>query len=286
MVIKVNVMVNRCYLALFLVIALAMLMSVSVAAAPAIYTVAYVGDVNDDAYMGAKQGIMEANLQGQFMGVEYSLIALGEKPSANSDLEAYTALLLNVEQQGMDALIKSAQSIPVFSLLPATNARRNNCPDNVLYVVPDTQVRQAAAKWGQEKFQRPLVATAWHADFTKYAARDLNKRYQKNFAQKMTEQAWAGWAAIKILSEAVVRGSGNDAGDLLSYVKYQLTFDGQKGLDMNFNSQRQLRQILLLSSADGELVGEAPWIELSKTIAGVDDSVDQTNSACGKQTMQ
>ncbi|MCY4281483.1 MAG: hypothetical protein OXE03_00980, partial [Gammaproteobacteria bacterium] len=45
---------------------------------------------------------------------------------------------------------------------------------------------------------------------------------------------------------------------MLEFLKGDLGFDGQKGLGLDFRNTGQLRQLLLISDADGKLLGEAP----------------------------
>ena len=62
---------------------------------------------------------------------------------------------------------------------------------------------------------------------------------------------------MKLLSDTVARVQDSSAATLLDALRSRLAFDGQKGVDMSFRADGQLRQPLLL--VDGErLVGEAP----------------------------
>ena len=73
----------------------------------------------------------------------------------------------------------------------------------------------------------------------------------------MTDEAWAGWAAVKLLSDTIARVETNDAIVLIETLQTDLAFDGQKGIHMSFRDTGQLRQPLLLVE-DGTIVGEAP----------------------------
>ena len=64
-------------------------------------------------------------------------------------------------------------------------------------------------------------------------------------------------AAMKLLSDTIVRQPALAGEDLMEELKTNLAFDGQKGIDMSFRETGQLRQPLLLIDAD-EIVGEAP----------------------------
>jgi hypothetical protein len=73
----------------------------------------------------------------------------------------------------------------------------------------------------------------------------------------MVDETWTGWVGVKLLAESVLRLQSGDPQELLSYLQSELFFDGQKGYEMTFRDNGQLRQIVLLVE-DGEVVGEAP----------------------------
>jgi len=171
---------------------------------------------------------------------------------------------------------------------------RRQCRANLLHVIPSERMRATAeAQWrqkhsGAEADDDPetsarndaetsarhhekhpgtsarhhvedhVEARAWHPDFVKYAARDLNKRFRRSQGVAMDDGAWAGWAAVRIVGEAVVRTGDADPGRILDYLRRELEFDGQKGVAHTFHESGQLRQPLLLTSPEGELLGEAP----------------------------
>ncbi|MGH8502597.1 MAG: hypothetical protein ACREVE_09005 [Gammaproteobacteria bacterium] len=71
----------------------------------------------------------------------------------------------------------------------------------------------------------------------------------------MDEQAWAGWAAAKMLTESIA--PTDDPERLLEHLNTKLVFDGHKGADMSFRPNGQLGQKLLLVD-DDKVLGEAP----------------------------
>ena len=73
----------------------------------------------------------------------------------------------------------------------------------------------------------------------------------------MNDHSWAGWAAVKMTSDTVARTEITDPKKMLSYLKSDLSFDGQKGSDMNFRKNGQLRQLILLVEND-KVIAEAP----------------------------
>ena len=73
----------------------------------------------------------------------------------------------------------------------------------------------------------------------------------------MNDYSWAGWAAIKMTSDAVARTQMNEPEKMLHYLKTELSFDGQKGSNMTFRETGQLRQLLLIVE-DNKIATEAP----------------------------
>ena len=71
------------------------------------------------------------------------------------------------------------------------------------------------------------------------------------------DYAWAGWAAVKMTSDSVARENISNAKHMLIHLKTDLSFDGQKGSNMNFRETGQLRQLMILVE-DGKIVAEAP----------------------------
>jgi ABC transporter substrate binding protein (PQQ-dependent alcohol dehydrogenase system) len=119
------------------------------------------------------------------------------------------------------------------------------------------------------------VAHAWHSTFEKYAAAQLNKRYRDSFATPMVDEAWAGWAAVKIVSDTVARTQSAAPAALREALRGAIAFDGQKGVEMDFRADGQLRQPLLLIHED-TVVGEAPV----RGVAEVEDLDSLGTGAC------
>lgn len=221
-------------------------------------TVGFVGDPQSTAYLGASQGLDEANIQGRFLGQTYQLVTTTADALAAGTAPAVDALVVAADAATLTAVGASAPDVPVFNVLAEDDALRERCSPNLLHVIPSSRMKQdAEAQWAQAKPDSPAKAVAWNPGFTKYAASQLNKRYEAKAARPMDDAAWAGWAAVKLLADSVARLQSTDHAALLAFVKDEMNFDGQKGVDMNFRPNGQLRQVLLLEH-DGKVVGEAP----------------------------
>ena len=71
----------------------------------------------------------------------------------------------------------------------------------------------------------------------------------------MSEEAWYGWAGIKIISEVTMRTRKPD--DLMQDLKEDIKFDGQKGAGYLFGYNGQLRQPMFLVKND-KVIEEIP----------------------------
>lgn len=225
---------------------------------------AYVGDSQHSALLGAKQGLDEANLQGQFLNQKYNLDIFSAEDANTQDFSSYIAVITTVDT---DLFIKLSASLPnsaVFNLSLNDNELRTSCIPNALHIIPSSKMlSDALAQWKQKKPDSNAESQGWHPDFVKFAARDLNKRFKKSHKVAMDDYSWSGWAAVKMTSDTVARAQITSAEKMLNYLKTELTFDGQKGSNMTFRKTGQLRQLILLVE-DNKIVAEAPVRGIAK----------------------
>lgn len=225
------------------------------ASAPLEVDLAFVGTPNSAAHRGALQGIDEAQQQGEFLGQRY---ALNVAPGAAADQHT-TAIIAAVSDDELNRLAAEYPSIPILNVTQRADALRADCRANLLHVIPSLDMRaRAVAQWRQANPDAGDVqAQAWHPAFEKYAAAQLNNRYHEKYGLTMDDEAWSGWAAVKLVSDMIARSETADSAKVLAAIREQLAFDGQKGVGLSFAPNGQLRQPLLLV-ADGKLIGEAP----------------------------
>lgn len=227
----------------------------------------YIGDKTKPAFLGANQGLSEANLQGQFLNLKYSIDIIDEVALANTDIEQYSAILVANEDSGKFANIANQfPSVPVFNLTNKDNELREMCISNAFHTIPNQQMYLDAEKQMQQKEPGTgAKAQGWHPDFVKFAARDLNKRYVASTGIPMDDFAWAGWAAVKLTSDSVARMNASDPSALIEYFKTSLVFDGQKGTNMGFRNSGQLEQIMLMVENE-KIIAEAPIRGVAKSL--------------------
>lgn len=104
-----------------------------------------------------------------------------------------------------------------------------------------------------------LSALAWHPQWERYGAPQLNRRFMRAAGRPMASQDWATWVAIKAVVTALVDLPGAALPAQLTALRSGKVFvDGFKGSRLSFRSwDGQLRQPLLLAHPDG-VVGLAP----------------------------
>ena len=213
--------------------------------------IAYLGTANTAYENGVKQGILEANLQGEFLGITYELVPW----QSNGE---FVAIVIADSADAVDRIAKNQTNIPVFNIQSTSNRLRALCRSNLFHVIPSQQMfSDAQAQWRSKHPESNAQAQAWHRSFRKYAAAQLNGRYHESFATDMDDAAWAGWAATKLLADVLVRSPELLNEGLITELKTNVAFDGQKGIDMTFRETGQLAQPLLLIEDDA-IKGEAP----------------------------
>lgn len=243
------------------------LFSQSLYAAQTEATFAYVGSTGHSAYSGLSRGLAEANLQGQFLGQKYHINVFAGAADLPANSAYYLVIVAAVDAEELLLIRDANRHTAVLNLLAEDDSLRSACLGNILSVIPSRKMLDDAInQWRQKHPGTVAIATAWHEDFVKFAARDLNKRYRKTFDKGMDGYAWAGWAAVRMVADTVARETITDPVEMLHYLKTNLSFDGQKGLNMNFRETGQLRQLLLMIE-NNELVGEAP-------VRGVSNDID------------
>lgn len=230
----------------------ALLCTLSAALAAQTVDILFVGEANTPAHSGARQGLSEANAQGEFLGVTYRLV------SADTTGADPRAVVAAVNPTRLMGLREQYRDVPVLNVTAADTELREACEPNLFHVgASRAMLADAESQWQRKHPGSSARARAWHKTFRKYAASQLNSRYHEQFKQDMNDEAWAGWAAVKLLSDTIVRQPALTGAGLIRELQTNLAFDGQKGSDMSFRETGQLRQPLLLVDND-KIVGEAP----------------------------
>jgi ABC transporter substrate binding protein (PQQ-dependent alcohol dehydrogenase system) len=102
-----------------------------------------------------------------------------------------------------------------------------------------------------------LVALAWHAQFERYGAPQVARRFAKAARRPMTAQDWAAWMGGKALTAAAIAAPKGPA-TIWSQSVAKLSLDGSKGTNLSFRAwDGQLRQPMLLTDGQG-VISQAP----------------------------
>jgi len=102
-----------------------------------------------------------------------------------------------------------------------------------------------------------LVALAWHAQFERYGAPQVSRRFAKAAKRPMTDHDWAAWMGGKAL---VAIATAEPKGPNAAWAKALATtpVDGSKGGSLSFRPwDGQLRQSMLLTDGQG-VISQAP----------------------------
>lgn len=96
-----------------------------------------------------------------------------------------------------------------------------------------------------------VVALEWQAQYERYGAPQLSRRFQKATGRAMQATDWAGWVAGRALANAALTLRQADP-QALRQALGTVSVDGAKGVALQFRPwDRQLRQPLLLSDGQG-----------------------------------
>jgi hypothetical protein len=220
----------------------------------------YVGPTDGSAWQGVNQGLQEANIQGEFLGQKYSLKAESADELIKTG-DRITAVIVAGDDKLVAEIANNAKfaDIPVLNVASDSDTLRQACLNNLLNIPASHKMKQDALKqWLTKHPDSKAHIQGWHEGFKKFAASQLNKRYKKTYSVVMDDDAWAGWASVKLVSDTVARTQSDDASAILTYLKNDLTFDGQKGASATFRDTGQLRQLVLVVDENNKIAAEAP----------------------------
>jgi len=247
---------RRVAICAFSVIGLTFVFTIANAAQSQRVLIGYVGQPGSSSENGVKRGIIEANLQGEFLGVEYRLVPLDTILTLEDGRPR--VIIVATADEDVVRIADKSRDIPVINIKSTSDLLRAMCLPNLFHTMPSQQMfSDALAQWRTKHSSSAATASAWHRKFKKYAASQLNIRYHETFATDMDDEAWAGWAAAKLVADTLIASPTLENEALLRELKTNLAFDGQKGIDMRFRETGQLAQPILLIE-DDEIKGEAP----------------------------
>lgn len=97
-----------------------------------------------------------------------------------------------------------------------------------------------------------LTAQAWQAQFERFGAPQVSRRFARTYKRPMTSADWSAWMAGKVAAAAAAAQPQPANPSAWSSWLHSQDFDGSKGVVMQFRAwDGQLRQSLLLTDGQG-----------------------------------
>jgi ABC transporter substrate binding protein (PQQ-dependent alcohol dehydrogenase system) len=127
-----------------------------------------------------------------------------------------------------------------------------------------------------------IVAEAWHWAWERQGAPQVNARFQDANGRRMHRFDWAAWAAVRAVTQSVLRSESTDYEPVRDYLLGErMNLDGAKGNPMSVRPwDHQLRQGMLLS-AGNVVAGLAPIEGFLHQTNDLDTlGVDEPRSTC------
>jgi ABC-type branched-subunit amino acid transport system substrate-binding protein len=155
--------------------------------------------------------------------------------------------------------------------------------ENAAAATHHSPVTNNANSSGLRAGSRADSVTLWGSTLQRFGASQINDRYRDKYRLGMDGSAWAGWAAVKIASEAALRARSTSPAKLVTYLESPATqFDGHKGWPLTFRiADHQLRQPLYTATmldADGYRLTDVPELRDDSSLAASTDSDMRTPS--------
>ena len=171
--------------------------------------------------------------------------------------ERKVQVLIGSSAKDADALSRFAEThqIIFFNVASRSPTLRASCRRYTFHVEASDSMYANASVQGATS-RAPTDAILWAAKLERYGASQINNRFRAKYQLPMDGGAWAGWVAVKIASESVLRVRSANPKLILAYLENPSTsFDGHKGWPLSFrSSDHQLRQPLYVASGKSSAV--------------------------------
>ena len=206
----------------------------------------FLGSASDDAALGAKLGVEEAARSAALLGVAAPTLTIDS--SGVGGAHAYptfagsapngtrvTAFVGGMDERSCGAAVSAAaaQRALLMTLRCYPGTTDAVTPDGKFFAVLGGDTTNFALT-----FHMYLVSYGelWQASREAFGAGQLNDRFRARFNLPMSSSAWAGWMAVKIVTESAMRTRSNEPRVLAAYMLDSTTrFDGHKGTGLRFH---------------------------------------------------
>jgi len=180
-----------------------------------------------------------------------SMVARQMVPSSSRD---YRASLAALAKAGPDGLVINLAGSSLLTALAQVK-------ELGLQVEVAGVVMEATEFWQADPAHLAGVWPAlWFHGFDRYSGRELNKRLAEALGQPAESRAWAGFTAVKVVWEAVLRAGRTDTAGLVSFLEKGRGVDAHKGQPLTFRPwDHQLRQPLMILRCKVPAAGAPRW---------------------------
>ncbi len=127
-----------------------------------------------------------------------------------------------------------------------------------------------------------LTAMGWHWSWERQGAPQVNARFEAIAGRRMADVDFAGWAAVRALTQSVLRSRSTEFQPVLDYLLGErLNLDGSKGYPMSVRPwDHQMRQPIVLATGNA-VMQLAPIDGFMHQFNDLDTlGVDQPQSVC------
>lgn len=201
---------------------------------------------------GVRMGAEEAARTASLLGRRLALKELASAPPDQLRDHARTlasghanarVLLLDLDEAGLCAI---AGALPDEHVERAITLRVAEGPCGRRMLQVRLPADRRAAIESEHRFSAGPEATVeeWHASLERFGAEQLNQRYLRLTGLGMDSESWAGWVAVKIAAELLLRLSTVQSAGLREVSGP--TFDGHKGVPLRFDESGVLGQPIYL----------------------------------------
>lgn len=184
--------------------------------------------VRDGVTMGLEEAERAAVLLGRALEVSWADWPPASPPSGTD------GLVVAAPEQSLQRLAAQPLAVPVIAVTDRWTARSS--PPGQWFVV---EHRAPDAPGTSPAGCDELRHQTWDGSLQRYGAGQLNERFERRFGRPMSGAAWAGWAAVKALTESVLRATAT-APEPVADALRALRFDGHKGRALHFDASQRL----------------------------------------------
>lgn len=217
------------------------------------------------AFRGIRVGAAEAKQTARLFGSDVEVYEADGDGRTRGAIAAANFLAARREVQVLvgtsasdaDSLSRFAESrgLIFLNIASRSEALRAKCRRHSFHIEVSDATYLSALGVSSRDPSRPMATAAppgaivlWDESLERFGASQVNDRFRAATGVGMDGPAWAGWVAIKIVTEAALRAKSTRAAAILKYLEQpSSTFDGHKGWQLGFRAtDHQLRQPLYM----------------------------------------